>query len=149
MVRYFKEQDKTAFLEMADRFYHMPAVLHSVDQSYFERTFDAIISGTPYAAGMLAEYEGKPAGYALLSLTWSNEAGGLVVWIEEAYVEAQFRSCGIGKELFAFIRREFDGKARRYRLEVTKDNLRAIKLYEALGYQPLDYRQMVLDLENE
>ena len=34
---------------------------------------------------------------------------------------------------------------RRFRLEVTKKNQRAARLYERLGFQFLDYDQMTLD----
>ena len=146
MIRYFEEKDRNTFFEMADKFYHMPAVLHSVNTEYFERTFDEIMSGSPYAVGLIAEQDGKPAGYALLAITWSNEVGGIVVWIEEAYVMEEYRCCGVGKELFAFIRSEFDAKAKRYRLEVTTDNIRAMKLYESLGYEGLEYKQMIMDM---
>ena len=145
MVRYFEQKDREAFLAMAKKFYTMPAVLHEVDPVFFENTFEEIMKGSPYAVGLIAEYNGEVGGYALLSLTWSNEVGGMVVLIEEAYVEEAFRSCGIGKEIFSFIRSEFDSRAKRYRLEVTKENTRAVKLYRALGYTDLDYGQMILD----
>ena len=38
--------------------------------------------------------------------------------------------------------------ARRFRLEVTQVNQRAIRLYEKSGYQYLRYDQMVLDKIN-
>lgn len=145
MVRPFEAGDRAAFLEMAGDFYRMPAVLHDIDPQHFERTFDEIMAGSPLAGGLIAEHDGEKAGYALLSFTWSNEAGGLVVLIEEVYVKEAFRSHGIGQEIFAYIRKTYDGTARRYRLEVTRENPRAAQLYRRLGYQELDYLQMVLD----
>lgn len=146
MIRYMKPADRDEFIKMANEFYCMPAVLHSVPEENFRHTFEMIMEQSPYAAGMVAEQDGKIAGYSLLALTYSNEVGGLVVWIEELFIKPEYRSSGIGKEFFSFIRREFDQKAKRYRLEVTKDNTRAVKLYRALGYEPLEYLQMIADL---
>ena len=144
-IRPFEARDRADFLEMAGEFYRMPAVLHEIDPAHFTRTFDEILAGSPLAGGVIAELDGKAAGYALLSFTWSNEAGGLVVLVEEVYVREAFRSHGIGQEIFRYLRRKYDGEACRYRLEVTRENPRAAKLYERLGYRELDYRQMVLD----
>ena len=35
--------------------------------------------------------------------------------------------------------------ASRYRLEVSPKNIRAVRLYEEIGFELLDYNQMVLD----
>ena len=67
------------------------------------------------------------------------------VWIEEAYVREEFRSKGLGRELFSYVEREYPFAAR-FRLEVEDDNLRAIKLYTNLGYKNLPYSQMIKDV---
>ena len=90
------------------------------------------------------EKDGQPAGYALLSLTYSNEAGGLCVLLEEIYVREDFRGCGLGKEFFSWTENRYP-QARRFRLEVTASNARAAALYTRLGYKKLDYVQMIKD----
>ena len=54
-------------------------------------------------AACCSEQDGVPAGYALLSFTHSNESGGLVVLIEEVYVDAAFRGKKIGTKFFAWL----------------------------------------------
>ena len=146
MLRNMEKQDRETFLAMVREFYHTDAVLHEVDPENFERTFEAILEGNPFVRGYLFEYENEPAGYALLSLTYSNEVGSNVVLVEEAFILPQFQGKGLGTELFQFIEREFQGYAKRYRLEVTKTNRRAIALYKRMGYEELDYLQMVKDV---
>ena len=82
-----------------------------------------------------------PAGYALLAKTFSHEAGGLVIWIEEIYTVPAFRGKGLGREFFAFLDREYGSTAKRLRLETEPSNKRAEALYRSLGFDTLEYRQ--------
>ena len=144
MLRPILAQDKAAYLSMAHDFYHSDAVDHAVADSHLERTFDALMMGTPYASCRILEHNGEMAGYVLLAHTWSQEAGGETVWVEELYVLPQFRGNGLGKQTLAALEREYP-KVSRFRLEVRPDNVRARQLYESLGYRDLDYLQMVQD----
>lgn len=145
MLRSVNINDKKEYIEMTKEFYTSEAVLHSIPQEYIETTFDNLVNNTPYAKGYMIEYNGEIAGYALLAITYSNEVGGKVVWIEEIFIKEEFRGKGIGKNVFGQIK-ELNKDAKRFRLEVTKENLGAIRLYENLGYENLDYLQMTIDI---
>ena len=56
----------------------------------------------------------------------------------------EFRGMGLGTEIMAWMEGEYP-TARRFRLEVTQVNQRAVRLYEGSGYHYLRYDQMVLD----
>ena len=84
------------------------------------------------------------AGYALLAHTWSQESGGDVIWVEELYVLPQFRGKGLGTAFFEELRRKYP-HASRFRLELEPDNERAEKLYRKMGFDFLEYCQMVKD----
>ena len=62
-------------------------------------------------------------------------------------LKEEFRGLGLGKEIMDWMESEYP-TARRFRLEVTQVNQRAIRLYEKSGYQYLRYDQMVLDKIN-
>ena len=146
MIRKIIESDRDCVLEMMEEFYHSPAVLHPVPSHFFRLTVDEALSGSPYAELYLlfGDKDGnRPAGYALIAKTFSNEAGGLVVWLEELYLRPEFRGHGLGSAFFAFIEDAYRDKAARLRLEVEEDNVSARRLYERLGYQPLPYLQMI------
>ncbi len=145
MLRNININDKKEYIEMTKEFYTSEAVLHSIPQEYIETTFDNLVNDTPYAKGYMIEYNGGVAGYVLLAITYSNEVGGKVVWIEEIFIKEEFRGKGIGKKVFGQIK-ELNKDAKRFRLEVTKENLGAIRLYENLGYENLDYLQMTIDI---
>jgi ribosomal protein S18 acetylase RimI-like enzyme len=72
------------------------------------------------------------------------EAGGDTLWLEDLYIRKDFRNKGLGKEYFNFIFSEYKG-VRRFRLEVEDTNERAVKLYKSLGFEFLEYKQMILD----
>ena len=144
MFRPITAADEAVYLQMAHDFYQSEAVDHVIPDSYLERTFQALISGSPFSACYLFEIDGETAGYALLALTWSKEAGGLTVWVDELYVLPRFRSHGLGRSFLASLPTLYHD-AVRLRLEVEDRNVRAKSLYRQLGYEMLNYQQMICD----
>lgn len=140
--------DREALLTLMDEFYHSSAVLHPIPRAYYERTFDALMAGDPMVKAYLIEEAGVTAGYALLAVTWSNEAGGRTVWLDELYIRPQFQGKGLGKAFFAFLHQEWK-ETMRFRLETEEDNDGARRLYSRMGYQELPYLQMVRDKREE
>ena len=145
MIRPFSQSDRSIIVKMMQTFYQSPAVCHSVPKSYFNTTIDTVLNGSPYAEGWIVEYDGNPAGYGLVAKTYSNEVGGLVIWLEELYISEEFRGLGLGSELIQFIEEYYHDRAARFRLEVTDSSEDAARLYRRLGYQPLGYHQMIKD----
>ncbi len=145
MIRKMTKADRAAYIHMARDFYRSPAVLHPVPDAHFERAFDEMMRSEDYMLGLVFEWEGALAGYALLCKTYSQEAGGLAVWVDELYVRPAFRGRGLGRAFFQALPELLP--AARYRLEIEPDNLRAQKLYRAMGFEPLPYAQMVMDTD--
>ena len=86
MIRKIKAEDKEFYIKMAHDFYRMPAVDHPVPDSYLEKTFEECLKSDTYAELFILEWEGKIAGYGLIAKTFSQEAGGMVYWLEELYI---------------------------------------------------------------
>lgn len=145
MIRKLTADDKEIYIGMAEEFYHSDAVLAPIPRTFIERTVEEALRSDTYAEIFLFEYEGEAAGYALIAKTFSQEAGGMVWWIEEVYIRELFRSKGLGREFFEYIENHKDEGVARLRLEVEEENIRAVSLYERLGYKVLDYMQMVKD----
>lgn len=141
------KEDKEAYIAMSHEFYSMDAVLHAIPREHMEETFQLVMDQSPYVKGYMILRGENPAGYGLLSLTHSNEVGGLVVFIEEVFILPVYRGLGLGTEFLEFVKREFSSYARRFRLEVSLQNKQAQELYERLGYKLLTYTQMVYDVE--
>ena len=143
MIRKITENDRAVYLEMAHEFYHSPAVLHAVPEEHYARCFDEMLRSEDYITGLIFEDQGAVAGYALLCKMYSQEAGGLCVWVDEIYVRPPYRKRGLGKAFFHALPKLVP--AARYRLEIEPDNVRAEKLYRSMGFEPLLYRQLVLE----
>jgi len=145
LIRSILPEDKAYFLESMGKFYHSSAVDHAIPTRNAVQTFDLLLQGSPYADCLIAEDEtGAACGYCLLALTWSNEGGGLCVWLEELMVDETRRGEGIGRALIKAVQKKYHTAAR-FRLEVTAANTRAAALYKKLGFSELPYRQMFLD----
>ena len=147
-IRDITTADRDIVIPMVVDFYHSDAVDHVVPTEILERSFDAAADpGEPLLRGILFYQDGKLAGYAYLTFCYSAEVGGRCVFIEEIFLKEEFRGLGLGREIMAWMESEYP-TARRFRLEVTQVNQRAVRLYEGSGYQYLRYDQMVLDKLN-
>lgn len=144
-IRSIRADDRDFFCAAIHTFYHSPAVCHDIPAQNAHRTFELLLQGSPYADCLIAEDDtGRPVAYCLLALTWSNEAGGLCVWLDELMVDESQRSKGVGRALIAAVQEKYKDAAR-LRLEVTDENPRAAALYRTLGFSDLPYRQMTMD----
>lgn len=143
--RKFTEYDKDLFFSMVKKFYAPPAVLHFPSDEVMMSSFYAALDIPELVKGYIFEYDGAPAGYAIVSMKFETEVGGMAAWIEELFVEEKFRSQGIGRKFFEYLSDDLKGKIKRIRLEVGDDNEGAKKLYKNIGFEFLDYKQMVID----
>ena len=143
IFRKIKPEDVDAYVAMATDFYSSPAVLHSIPLKYIEHTAEAVLDGTPFADIYIFEKNGDAVGYGLLAFTHSQEAGGIVCWLEEIYVVPRERASGIGGAFIEFIK--VNVPAARYRLEVEPDNGRVKSLYRRHGFEELGYESFVLE----
>ena len=144
-IRRISCEDRTAFISMAKEFYSTDAVVRRVPDGHFAATFDELMRSDDYAVCYVFEFDGAIAGYALLARTFSQEAGGFVLWIEEIYVLPQFRKNGIGRAFFDFLLKSRPSEVKRLRLEVERQNEGAVRLYKSFGFDFLEYDQMIID----
>ncbi|AFM01027.1 MULTISPECIES: GNAT family N-acetyltransferase [Desulfitobacterium] len=147
MIRAMAEADRERFLELAFEFYHSEAVLQPVPKEFHTRTFDEMMSSDRYLNGYILEWENQVAGYAITAKTFSQEAGGIVVWIDEIYILPPYRSQGLAREFFQYLEEHRHDQIKRIRLEVEEENVKAISLYKRLGFNDLEYIQMIKDFD--
>lgn len=152
IIRDMEQRDETVILEMMKDFYNSPACLHTVPEENFRCTLSEAAAGNPCVKVLILEERDEAApktepaalGYAHFTVSWNNEAGGDQIWFDELYLKAAARGKGCGTKVFQWIEEHYPD-VKRIRLEVTKENTRAISLYERLGYGELPYYQMCKD----
>ena len=142
MIRDIRQEDKPVFLEMAKKFYSSKAVEHEIDRHIYETAFDTAVSNPSLIRAFIIEDNGISAGFAFVSFYFATEVGGLVVVLEDLYLDESCRGKGLGSKFIEFIEQEYP-LAKRFHLEVAKENTRAIDLYRKLGYDVLEYVQMI------
>ena len=136
-IRKIEKKDKEKYLQMAKMFYSSPAVLSPVPEENFLRAFENFMVGTPYGDAFIFEDDGGMIGYGVLAYTYSQEAGGKVVWLDEIYIDEAHRGNGIGSAFIAFVLNEIPAK--RYRLETEPENEKAAALYRRKGFELFGY----------
>lgn len=92
-----------------------------------------------YAEVIIAEEENKPVGFALYFFNFSTFVGKPGLYLEDLFVEPEFRGKGYGKKLFVELSKI--GKAKncgRMEWSVLDWNTPAIKFYESLQAKPMN-----------
>lgn len=142
MIRKFVPEDREDYIRFSTEFYNSSAVDKPVPREHFEQGFDEMMRSDVYVQGYMLVCDGNNVGYCVTMKTYSVEAGGITIWIDELFVLEEFRSKGLGRELFKYIEENGDKKLRRIRLEVELENGRAISLYKKMGFEPAPYDGM-------
>lgn len=132
--------DRDEYFEMSRAFYDSGAAHRPIEEKKRESFWEEILLGE-LVKGYLLEYDGETAGYALAFYYASQEFGGRTLFLDEIFIKEKFRGRGLAKRFFAFFEKNEDPVA--CRLEVERSNVRAVGLYRSLGYETLDYMQMI------
>lgn len=88
----------------------------------------------PRFAAVLAEVDGRLAGYVSYTRTYAIWRGAASLNVDDVYVRAAFRGRGVGEALLRWLRTHAaEAGACRLRWEVNARNAGAIRFYERLG----------------
>lgn len=83
---------------------------------------------------VIAEWDGKPAGFALFFYNYSTWQGRPGLYLEDLFVRPEFRGNGIGKTLLVHLARlAVQENCGRFQWQVLDWNIPSIRFYESLG----------------
>jgi len=99
----------------------------------------ALFGPRPYAEVIIAEHDGRPAGFALFFHNFSTFLGKPGIYLEDLFVLPSERGRGTGKALLvALARIAADRDCGRIEWSVLNWNEPAIGFYKSLGAVPMD-----------
>ncbi|MFD0676040.1 MULTISPECIES: GNAT family N-acetyltransferase [unclassified Paenibacillus] len=129
MVEYRKAtlQDEQQMFVIANKL----ATSFVVNENDFKKIYSSLLEDGNVDI-YVADIESKLIGYVLAFHHNTFYANGLVTWVEELYVEEEYRGIKIGKALMQLI--ENAGKKRNTKL-IALATRRASNFYEAIGYE--------------
>ncbi len=88
---------------------------------------------------LIADYDGRPAGFALYFFNYSTWKGRPGIYLEDLFVHPEFRGLGIGKALLQEVAAvAVERGCPRLQWEVLDWNTPAIDFYKAMGAEFLD-----------
>lgn len=139
-IRSICEDDRRFVVETMWEFYSSDMVFTNGSDEIFNADIDNCLGCSPYVEGYVFECEKRPVGYAMIAKSFSTEFGKPCVWIEDIYVKDEFRGMGIGSRFLGYIEKKYPDSV--FRLEVERENERAVRVYEKNGYGVLPYMEM-------
>ena len=111
--------------------HEVEATVQSLRASFF--------SPQPVAGALLADCDGKLAGYAIYFFTFSSFVGRAGIWLEDVYVRPKYRQQGVGGALIRAIAQVgVERNCGRYEWTVLNWNEKALNFYHSLGARVMD-----------
>ncbi|SOD03741.1 L-amino acid N-acyltransferase YncA [bacterium JGI 053] len=111
------------------------------------RTFAALVDDPRLGHVWMMEADGDPAGYVVLTVSFSMEYGGLRGFVDDLFVRPGFRGRGLAAAALAELRRTAEALGVRALLvEVGPDNDTARRVYQRLGLEDTGHVLLSLPL---
>ncbi len=111
------------------------------------RAFGALLADPALGAIWLAGDGERPAGYAVLTVGYSMEYGGLRGFVDDLYVRPAARGRGVAAALLAAVRRGCAERGvRALHVEVGPDNDAARRVYARAGFADSGHLLLTLPL---
>ncbi len=140
-IRQITLRDKDAVMDMMREFYASPAVSTNGSEEIFCSDIAACLNDSPYLEGYVFEERDNILGYAMVAKSFSTEFGRPCKWIEDLYLKESARGNSIGTRFLKYIEEKYPDSI--FRLEVERENERAVNTYKKCGYTFLEYDEMI------
>lgn len=143
MIRKITNLDYDIFMDLGNDFYNSNAVEEKIPKAIIKQTFEHIIKDSPYIKGFLIYVDNDIAGFFTISFAFATEFGGKIMLFEDLYIKSKYQGNGLGTEIFSYVEEKYNDDVEVIKLEVSRNNKRALELYEKLGYSKNKYVSMI------
>ena len=100
---------------------------------------NSLFGARPAAECLIAEQDGKPAGFAIFFHNFSTFLGRPGIYLEDLFVKPELRGKGVGRKLLAHLARlALERGCGRFEWAVLDWNEPAIRFYRSIGAHMLD-----------
>jgi GNAT superfamily N-acetyltransferase len=124
-----------AFIRALAAFERAPDAVTATEEDLLRDGFGP----TPFYHCLIAEQDGIPAGFAFYFFNYSTWVGRPGIYLEDLFVQPEFRGRGIGKALLRRVAGiALERGCRRLQWEVLDWNTPAIEFYRSMGAEFLD-----------
>ena len=147
LFKNFNQENYENLLNMMLEFYSSDAVDQPIPKEIVNKLLDDILSGEYGIKGVEAYYDDKLVGFGVITSYYASEVAGITVQLEDLFIKEEYRSRGIAKSYFKTVM-ENHPEAVRFRLEVCASNTKAIDLYKRMGFEKLEYDQMIFNIND-
>ncbi|MFZ4761841.1 MAG: GNAT family N-acetyltransferase [Alphaproteobacteria bacterium] len=138
VIRAAQANDAGLVLQFIKDLAEYEKLLHEVvasEQDLVETLFGA----NPKAHAVIVEWQGKPVGFALYFYNYSTFLGKPGIYLEDLYVQPDYRSMGIGKQILYWLAaKAVAEECCRLQWWVLDWNEPSIEFYKKIGAVPMD-----------
>ncbi len=100
---------------------------------------ESLFGPRPYAEAIIGYADGAPVGFAVYFHSFSTFWGRPGIYLEDVFVEPEWRGRGLGRRLLAHVARvAVERGCRRMEWSVLDWNAPSIGFYKSLGARPMD-----------
>jgi len=137
-LRFAEETDAELILGLIGALAEFEKLSHEVTTD-IDSLRRSLFGSRRVAEVLIADYAGRPAGFALFFHNFSTFLGKPGIYLEDLFIKPEFRGKGIGREVLAFLAKlAVERGCGRLEWAVLDWNSRAIDFYKRLGARPLD-----------
>jgi len=137
-LRFAKETDAELILGLIRALAEFEKLSHEVTAD-IDSLRRSMFGSRRVAEVLIADYAGRPAGFALFFHNFSTFLGKPGIYLEDLFIKPEFRGKGIGREMLALLAKlAVERGCGRLEWAVLNWNTRAIDFYKRLGAQPMD-----------
>lgn len=134
LIRLATLTDIDALVRMMRQYYAEMGV--EMSESFASRAFELLLDDSRLGQVWIVEVDGHPAGFVVLTVSFSMKDGGLRGFVDEFFIALPYRRRGLGHAALEEVKRACVRRGvRTLVVEVTPENDIAIGAYGSVGFQ--------------